>query len=254
MNIAIFNKVAPLVRAGKALLVARRPELLLGSSIAATLSAVVLAARGGYKSGRHVQEYEDQVGRITTREKFDLTWKNYIPAAAATTVAIGSTTALHLVHVKDKKALAQTAMMAASEGKKIVEDFDPADKSEDTTEALVEESDEEGVIHTRDSDGVITEKYLVRDAWSGRDFFDTEHGVESAIVWANRRLLDDGDISLNDVYATLGMEWLDEGANYGWSGPADLEIAWSLDKRKDGRPVRVFTFRPAPEKDYTNRR
>jgi hypothetical protein len=73
-----------LISLGKAFIQANRPELLLGASIVSTVSGVILAARGGYKSGQQVLQQEiDTKTEMTTREKAKLTWINYLPAAAS---------------------------------------------------------------------------------------------------------------------------------------------------------------------------
>ena len=136
--------VRGLMTIGKAAVAAHRPEILFGASVASTLGAVVMAAKGGYESGRQVADAEiekvtqdlslvavneferavkDEKNKLTSKEKIQLTWLNYLPAAGLTAGALGSTTGLHIVHVKEKKAIATAALMAIDEVKNQANDY-----------------------------------------------------------------------------------------------------------------------------------
>ena len=176
-----------LVTVGKAAVAAHRPEILFGTSIVTTISAVVMAGVGGYKSGQQVmrKEYPILEGaektELDVKEKIQLTWLNYLPAAGLTGAALGSTTGLHLVHVKEKKAMAAAALMAIEEvkeqSKAYVDDvMDAVEKNTDAKtldqiEKDVVDPDGDGVITVQNTDHEVEELYLVRDGKTGRDIW-----------------------------------------------------------------------------------
>lgn len=260
-----------LVQVGKVFVQTRRPELLLGAAITSTIGSVILAAKGGYEAGQMVMkaEFSDldleseeaKTTPLNTKEKVQLTWLCYMPAAITTVGAIGSTTGLHIVHVKDKKALAATALAAIEEVKASAGDYvkevEEAVK-ENTTEKAQEKirnsymeksADEHGVARVMNTDGEIEELYLVRDGKTGRDIWSNRHRIEDALIEINNVLNGSGDCELNHFYQHAGFGQIPDGGKVGWSG-ALVELEWDTTTRDDGRPVRRFSFRPEPTTGY----
>jgi len=252
--------ISGLVGVGKAFVMANRPEILFGASIVTTVASVVAAARGGYKSGQQVlvQEYGLEDGMIpkreelSTKEKAQLTWINYLPAAGLTVGALGATTGLHIVHVKEKKALAATALMAIEEVKKEAKKYEEALHDagmtiKDDEKSLEAASDEKGVARVLNGDGEIEERYLVRDAKTQRTIWSNKSIIDEAILECNEQLSPqgDGDCELNFFYTQAGFNNIPDGGDLGWSGEK-LALTWKNVVLDDGRPAREFTFRPAP--------
>lgn len=253
---------AGLITVGKAFVSANRPELLFGTSIVTTVAAVVAAARGGYKSGYAIAE-EDIKQQVVGGEKLNrkeiaqLTWLNYLPAAGITAGALGSTTGLHLVHVKEKKQLAAAALIAidqvqkeATAYKKDVLDSVGLSPTEDPKD-LDKASKKSGVAKIVHTDGEIEELYLVRDEFTGRDVYSNKHRIEEAIIDLNNQLVYGEAVDLNTFYSYAGYGNVPLGDDYGWQSGERVDVRW-LDNtnRDDGRPVRPFTFRPAPSDNF----
>lgn len=265
--------IAGLVSVGKAFVTANRPELLLGMSLTGTLLSVVSAARGGYKSGQQVADAE--LGRslegmsptsladleanllkpenqLTSREKLNLTWINYLPAAAGTLGSMTATTGLHLVHVREKRMIAAACLMAIDEVKKEAGAYKKELSNlgfamSDEPEALEAAADEDGVARHVDGEGVVEELYLVRDARTQRDIWSNKRRIDDAVNEVNAMLAAEGECSLNHFYSYAGLNDVPDGLDYGWAGGTKLALKWDTSIRDDGRPVRAFTFRPAPK-------
>ncbi len=244
-----------LISLGKAFIQANRPELLLGASIVSTVSGVILAARGGYKSGQQVLQQEiDTKTEMTTREKAKLTWINYLPAAGLTASALGSTTGLHYVHVKEKKQLAAMALMAIEEVRSEAKAYTAElmetveeNSTEKAKEKIQKAVEEKGLS---DQDGcVIEEHYLIRDLWSGRDIWSNKQKIEDAVNEINNIINASGDVDLNSFYEYAGFPPIDEGNAQGWQG-VFLELVWGSTTRSDGRPVTTFKFRSTPSRGF----
>lgn len=257
----IMSSLGGVVSVGKAFVAANRPEILFGTSIVSTLGAVVMAARGGYKSGYTVasidldQTRNDQpMGR---KEIAKLTWINYLPAAGATLGSIGSTTGLHLVHVQEKKQLAAAALIAIDQVRK-----EGADLKKEITDQLgiaVSEDQKDidkaakksGVAKVVHRDGEIEEMWLVRDRKTGRDVYSNKLRIEEAVINLNRQLAQKEAVDLNTFYGYAGFETIPEGDDYGWNGGEQVEIHWLQgETRDDGRPTKPFAFRPEPTENY----
>lgn len=256
---------------GKAAVAAHRPEILLGTSLVSTIAGVISAGVAGYKSGQQVMIAEhpdldlvsaDSKGdnALDVKEKIQLTWMNYLPSAGLAGAAIGSTAGLHIVHVKEKKALAAAALMAIEEVKteakqysdQLVEAVEknttPKTQQKIADDAIDPNGD--GIAdHLQNTNHEVEELYLVRDGKTGRDIWSNERRIDEAVNTVNKWIASQGDCDLNSFYSNAGYEVLPDGDDWGWSGEL-VELTWDEVKRDDGRPVRRFAFRSKPSKGY----
>lgn len=258
--------IAGLVKVGKTFIMARRPELLLGAAVTASVGGAVLAAKGGYEARgiidaetrKLLQDESHDRSELTVKEKIQLTWLCYVPAAVTVTTSVASISGLHLVHVKDKKAMAQAALTAAEEFKTSLQSLEKGDKigiiTDEEQERLLEAraGEENGVARVVNSNGDVEELYLVRDGKTGRDIWSNKTRIEDAVNDLNSFINKNGDCELNTFYSLAGFEATPDGDDWGWSGEL-VSIKWDTITRDDGRPVRRFTFHTKPKEDYERR-
>jgi hypothetical protein len=251
--------ITGLVKVGKNFIMTYRPELLLGAAVTTSIGGAVLAAKGGYEARGIVDAAEAEKGeKLEVKEKIQLTWLCYMPAALTTTTAVGSIAGLHLVHIKDKKAMATAALAAIDEVKNSAKAFEQEltevlapDEKEDIQGRIMEKNadPETGIARMQNTDGEIEEFYLVRDGKTGRDIWSNQHRIEDAVIEVNNVINGSDSVELNHFYRHAGFGLVPDGYELGWSG-ALLSLEWDTTVRDDGRPVRQFTFRPKPEKGF----
>lgn len=257
--------VSSMYKVAKAAIQVHRPEILLGSALVATVSGVILAGYGGYKSGKEVAQAEMQKGEpLTKAEIVESTWKNYVPAVLAMTGAVASTTGLHMVHEADKRALIASGLAAVeqakAEAKAYVKDLKESvdEHATEKTKKKINDSvmekqaarDPEGKVEVQDSEtGYIDHRYLVRDARTGRDIWSNKRLIDEAMLTVYHNMTTEGEASVNDFYEEAGFERLPDGDVVGWSGDHP-SLTWSTTVRSDGMPVRLFMFSPLPYKEY----
>lgn len=269
--------VVGLVNVGRSFVKANRPEILLGASVAASVGSTVMAAIGGYRSGKQVAKLEqERVANVPAEEYKPLskveivteTWQNYVPAAGMVVGAVAGTVGLHAVHVQEKKALVATALAAVDEvretARAYIEDLNEAvdenatDKSKEKIRAAHMEKSAargDGIVRGIDPvSGILFERYLVRDGKSGQTVYSNEHEVQDALLRLNEELQQDGEVGLETFYSDLGFEPSDDGERYGWSGHEKVRLHWDTTRTGDGRPVCVFSFDPAPRVGYDKSR
>lgn len=273
--------ITGLVKVGKNFMMAYRPELLLGAAVTSAVGGAVLAAKGGYEARGIIEreradrvlngtekwfpnylafsEAMDASPQIPVKEKIQLTWLCYVPAAVAVTTSVGSIGGLHLVHVKEKRALATAALAAIdevkAEAKRFVDDETVGALTPEEKDSILESraGEEEGIARIKNQNGDIEELYLVRDGKTGRDIWSNRSRIESAVLDVNNFIAKNGDCDLNSFYENAGFESIPEGEDWGWSGDW-VELKWDDISRDDGRPVRRFTFRAAPKAEYDRHR
>lgn len=267
--------ITGLVKVGKNFIMTYRPELLLGAAVTTSIGGAVLAAKGGYEArgivDAEIERRKNEPGYIpaenrnpelTVKEKIQLTWLCYMPAALTTTTAVGSIAGLHLVHIKDKKAMATAALAAIDEVKNSAKSFEKEltevlspEEKEDIQGRLMEKNidPETGVAKMQNTDGEIEDFYLVRDLKTGRDIWSNVQRIEDAVNAVNAAIAKNGDCELNHFYEMAGFQTIPEGDDWGWSG-AFLELKWDKTVRDDNRPVRTFEFRSKPTESYDKKR
>lgn len=248
---------AGLIGIGKTFIMANRPELLFGTSVVTTVAAVVSAARGGYKSGYTVAE-EDIKRKVVGAEVMDrkeiaqLTWLNYLPAAGITAGALGATTGLHLVHVKEKKQLAAAALIAIEQVQKEAKDYKAeilesvgVSDSEDP-KAMEKASKQTRLARLDESLGGLEDvRYPVRDVKTGRDEWLNKRIIEETVLSINQRLANE-DVELNQFYVEAGFETIPEGEEIGWNAGTYIGLEWDTTVNDKGVPVRTFLVTPSP--------
>ena len=251
--------ITGLMKVGKTFILANRPEILFGASVTATIAAAVMAARGGYEA-RGIVDAEiarrdaahEQEPALTTKEKVQLTWLCYMPAMVTTVSAVGATTGLHIVHIKDKKMMAQAGLAAIEELKTSAKEFEKdvkesiKENATPKTAEKIEGAIEEKKVVRSVADGTL---YTVQDAYTGRPWYSTETRIQEAINQVNELLNKPGDVDLNYFYIQAGIPEIDRGDEYGWSGE-NVTLKWEDTHLEDGRPARKFIFRPAPQEGY----
>ena len=276
-----------LASVGKTFFMANRPEILLASSLVSSIGGAILGATGGYKARGIVDdarmkrvaspeppfdtflEYKEEFVKnapdLDVKEKIQLTWLCYMPAALAVTTSVGSIGGLHLVHVKEKKALATAAMAAIEEIKKEAKEFEKENLgvlSNDEKEKILEDRadktpvGEDGHSHIQNSDGEVEELYLIREPVTGRDIWSNKTRIEEAIVEVGNMINGSESASLNNFYDQAGYGRLETAELLGWSGVLP-SISWHDENgqaisgvRDDGRPWRGFRYTPSPEKGF----
>lgn len=242
---------------------AHRPEILLGAAVTSTIGSTLLGAKGGWDARGIVEDYKLSFGEEPDlKETAQMTWQCYLPAGLAMTTALGSQAGLHLVHVKDKKALVTAGAAALEELKSEYKQWEKENTvgvmSNEEKQKVLEErakdvpiTDEYGntASHVQDSDDMLMPMYPIRDGHTGRDIWSNVNRIEEAVNEVNSVIAGSGNVELNYFYTKAGFNVIPGGNDIGWSG-ALISLEWEETVRDDGRPVRQFIFRPSPEKGF----
>lgn len=267
------------VSTAKHVITANSPVLLVGTAVAGVVATGVLAARGGYKARGIVdeermrrvaspeppfdtfQEYYDtyvqKADPLTVKEKAQLTWLCYAPAALTGASSIGATFGVHMIHTKRHAAMAglyAAASMKLDDYKEEAEKLLTPKKTQELNDAVAQKVvDREGfenheVIITNDGNE------LCYDEWSGRWFLSSMNKIEQAVVEINKKLNEEGEATLNDFYDKLGLKGIAMGVNYGWPGGTLLEARFGAVQTPDSRSAISFWFHNEPQEGCGVRR
>lgn len=278
MNISALKNVvsggSKIFGFGKAFVMAHRPELLYGASVVSTVASVGLAAKGGYDSGvkvaSHVEGHDIDTSVVPVKEKIQMTWKNYVPAVIGTASAVTSTTGLHLVHVKEKKAMAAAALMALEEIRdqandmkeealKILEDPELSDEEKRERLENTEWTAESGFT---DDLPFHNGKYPCWDDLANRPVNSNREYIRRAGEVLLNEINRKGHANLNLFYEELNMMESQIGSQLGWT-QEDIEgygggtgtefVAFGATELPDGSQATAFWFKVPPTTDYVER-
>lgn len=245
------------VRTVKSVITANSPVLLVGTAVAGVVATGVLAAKGGYKARAIIDDAEEKriannEEPLTVMDKAQLTWLCYAAPALTGASTIASVVGVHTIHTKRHAALAGLYAVTTSK----LDDY--REKAEELmgpkkTQELNDSVSQKAVNRTPfDSSEVLIiddAGQLCHDDWSGRWFMGSVNKLEAAALELNRRLLHEGEVTINDYYNLLGLPEVESGVNYGWPAGSKLDLKIGNVQSPDGRPAISVWFRQEPKED-----
>ncbi len=236
------------------------PAILTGMGITGTFVTAYFAADGAFKSAEDirvaqaVEDANEKSHPLTNKEKFQLTWQNYIPAAGAGCVTVGCIYYANRISSKRLAALAAAytiAEKANSEYKEKVLEMLGKDKEEKVRAQVQQDRidrnpDLDGQIDSELEDGLVR----CKDAWSGRYFRSTMEDMKEAQNYINYQVINHGYASLTDLYMYMDLEKTKESDEVGWNSNELLEMTFTSNLDSKKRPVLVMDFGVAPIRNF----
>lgn len=232
----------------------------IGTLVATTAYTVPVTA----KVTRKIVAEEQQLGRpLTFKEKFKLSWKNYIPVAIGTIG--GSTSAI----LGQKQAQQTAAAFAAELTKETIKLADYQKKVEETVGSETAEKIRNDISKDKlektfgPADSyetfVVASDVKVKyvDNYSGRVFYATPNQIDDIVNKVNKHMLDEDYISLNEVYDIINdetsskLEWTMVGGMLGFRISDGLLTKSQMhSEMHNGYPVAIFTFDREPVQEF----
>lgn len=245
------------IKTFQSLVTANSPVLLVGTAIVGIVATGVLAAKGGYKA-RGMVDAEESKRRIqnepalTQIDKAKLTWLCYAVPAVTGASTIASVVGVHTIHTKRHAALAGVLAVTTTkldDYKEEAEKLLGVKKSQEVTNAIAQKNVDRGGFEN--SEVIITGygNELCKDSWSGQWFTGSLNKIDSAVLAVNKKLQEEGTVTLNEFYDELGLPPNDMGQEFGWNG-ITLEVrTGKAEISADGRPAIVMSFHQNPEEN-----
>lgn len=238
--------------AGKSML-DNAPAIMTGMAVAGTISTAVLTGKAAYKASVVLEDYKEGLEEITTKEKLELTWHLYLPAAVsgASTIAliVGAHTTLSKRHaaVIGAYSIAETAMKEYRE--KVVEVLGESKETKLREEIAKERLERDPVTN---SQVIITGlgDQLCYDVLTGRYFRSDIEKIRRAQNDINQKVINEGNASQNDFYALIGLESTGMGEDLGWTTDNMMDIFFSTHLSSEGQACLSLEYHSTPVRDY----
>jgi hypothetical protein len=255
MDFGILAKRAGKVAADSA------PTILTAISVTGTLATAYLTGKATLKAATIIRgavndtDPFDEDDVITNRQKVELVWKQFIPAAGVAVVTIACMVAANRIGARRVAALATAYTLAEKAAltykDKVVETI--GKKKEEGIRAAM--AQDEIDRHPISRETVYIEGGggdLFRDSWSGRYFNSTRMALEKAAVAINQQLNNEYAATLSDFYDMVGLDRTDESDMIGWNSDCHLELEFSYGGTADDRPCGVVRFRTVPYRGHSS--
>lgn len=245
------------------------PVLLGGMAVTTTVAATVTGIMAGFRSKGIIHGYAYEIiltethkptylevltyeESLTTRDKAELVWKQFVPTAVLSTAGVASI--LGVLYVTNKRYAALAGVYALTDAsfkeyrEKVVSHMG------EKKEQKVREDIHEDIIRNHDVSDVFNTGYgehLCLDKLSGRYFRSDLESIRSAINNANEKLVHGQNfMSLNEVYSELGLRPIELGNDIGWNVDALIDLYATSHLAKNGEPCIVIGFENNPSADY----
>lgn len=235
------------------------PAILIGLAVVSGGTAIVLAVKETPKALKRIEDkkQEYQVDKLSPWETVKTTWPCYVPSAIAFTFATGCAIGSQSIHAKRNAALAaaykisETALLEYRD--KVIETI--GEKKEQTVrDKVAQEQINKNPV--KQSEVIVTGKgaSLCLDPCSKRYFEADIETIRRAENKLNKKMLQSicGSTSLNEFYAEIGLDPVDDAIGYalGWNAEHQIDIDIRPGMTPDERPCLVIGHYNPPKYDY----
>lgn len=245
------------VKTLRTVITANSPVLLVGTAVAGVFATGFLAAKGGYdargiiEEAKAARDLEEKSEPLSMQEKASLTWLCYAAPALTGASTIASVVGVHTIHTKRHAALAGLYAITSTKLDDYTEKAEEmlgAKKTQALNDAVAQKAVSRHSPDFENAEVVMVDggSELCYDDWTGRWFMGSVAKIESAVNNINRKLLSEGDASLNDFYDHLGLPPVAMGHTFGWSGE-EINVRLGSTITKDGQAAISFWFHTNPK-------
>ena len=247
-------QIAMLARGLQKTVVDNSPAILTAIGVAGTVSTAVLSAKAHGTASVDILKYEEELHVVVTpRERFDLTWKLYIPAVATGTATIACIIGANTISTKRQAALATAfslSEVAFKEYKdKVVEQIG-ANKEQAVVDSIAQDRVAANPVSSNQVLVASGGNVLCYESMSGRYFRSDVETIRKAENDINRQILTDMYASQNEFNVLIGLPPTSYGEEVGWTIDKKLEIQLSAVLSEDGKPCLCIGYLWTPVRDY----
>jgi hypothetical protein len=234
------------------------PMLLTGFAVAGTITTAVLAGKASYRAHEVIEDAERRNNRqvkstaLTNRDKFELVWKLYIPAAGVGALTIAGIVGAN--RIGNRRAAAMAAAYKVSE--RAFEEYQAkvVEKLGEKKETLIrqEVAQDRVDVHQPPEQVIIAEgRQWCYDMMTDRYWESSAEDIKQAQNRFNHRMINQmGGASLNEWFDMVGLKGVPWGEEVGWNGTELLEVKFSPVMADNNRTALAVDFNVEPVRGY----
>ena len=238
-----------LVKSAQRLAVNNSPAIMTAIAVGGTLSTAFLAARAGYKAAEHLERGAVHPQDLTPKEKFEETWKFYIPAVATAALTVSAVICANRISSRRVAAFAAAYSVlerTSDEYRAKVTEKLGERKEQAIHDEIAQERVRRDPVTSREVIITGNGKVLCYDDYTGRYFESDMETLRKAQNDINDQIINDHYASLSDFYDCIGLPQTGVSDAVGWNLDKRLELHFSTTLSDDNRPCIVVTFEVSP--------
>ena len=253
-----MNLTALMKQAGK-LVGDNSPLILTALGVTGALTTAYLTGAASFRAARYIRYEESSRGyefdeeELELKEKVNLVWKLYIPAAASAGLTI--TAIFYANRIGTRRAAAVATLYSVSERafdeykKKVVEKVG-AKKEQSYRDEVAQDRVTRDPVSSREVIITGNGDILCYESFTGRYFHSDMETLRKAQNDINYEVMNDSYASLSDFYNLIGLPQTSYSDEVGWNADKLLELQFSATLSEDGRPCISIEFVVAPVRHY----
>lgn len=239
------------------------PAILSALAVTGTLTTAYLSGRAAFKAaqiiedaqGNRDRDFENDDPALTTREKVQLTWTLYIPAASTVVTTIACIVAANRIGTRRAAALAAAykfSEKAIAEYKgKVVEKIGEK-KEQLVRDELAQDRIDKNPPKAKDILFTGRGEVLCYEACFGRWFMSDMHTLRDAQNKTNIVVINNGYASLSVFYDLIGLDSTTYSDEVGWNTDNILDLKFSTCLAPNDTPCISVDYSVLPTREYSN--
>ena len=244
------------------------PVILTAIGVTGAVGAVVLTGKASFKAAEILAEERVRIenGLVTSRDlgvetdllmdnraKFDLVWKEYIPAAVIGTLAVAAMVGANHIGMKRAAAMA-SAYSLLQQGyheykEKVLETVGKNKEEQVRVKVAQEKIERTPFPKDREAYFLAPGNDLWFDARTGRWFRSDMETVRAAVNDLNEIILRVGHASVSDFYEMIGLDTTSDSDELGWTTDGMLDVGYTAVVTKHG-PAMSMEFNSIPVREF----
>lgn len=232
--------------------------ILTGMAVAGVISAVVMAVKATPKAIKLMEDDEsDRAEKLinpgeiksTPIDYIRVCWKVYLPSALMTGLSITCIVGAQAINLKRNAALMalySTASTSLKEYKDKTIEMLGEKKEQAIHDAIDKDHIDENPVSSREIIETDYGEYLVYDTMSGRYFKHSIEGVRKVVNDLNAVIINNGYVTLNEFYYSLGLKNIKFGDEMGWNTSHPIDVRFSTQQADNGKPCLVLDYTTGP--------
>lgn len=222
------------------------PTILTAIGVTGAITTAVLAGKAGFKAAQVLGEESPYT---EPKEKFELTWKLFIPA-----IGTGTVTVICIVlanRVSSKRSAAMASAYAVSQEAFREYKTKVIDKLGEPKERKIADEVSQDRVNkiTPPAYIVSNANSLWMDLFSGRYFDCDMETIRAAVNDINEDIIHGNFPSLTEFWEKIGLAKTTESDELGWNTDNLLYVNYAA-AMHDGRPVGTIEFRTIPVRGH----
>jgi len=237
------------------------PTILSGIAVTTSIVTAVLAAKASFSASDDIRE--EIVNRelsmvdppeMTVREKVELVWPYFVPAAVTGTATVVCIIAANRIGSRRAAAMAAAYAMSreafAEYKDKVVEKLGEA-KEQKVRDEIAQDQVNRNPMN---KELYITEtgSVMCYDSITGRYFTSSVEAMRQAENVINRQIIHDMSASASDFYSLIGLPTTPYSGEVGWNNDVPLELKFSAVLSEDGKPCVSVNYDTYPMRGFSN--